>query len=223
MTVDETDYSVVVKNRAPPPKSWRWEIYRAGRTSPIEHSSVYFQTMKSLFGERAIPARRATIISNSHPHCPYRVRSPARPDRPWVNSRSDQHGTISGALVPFRPTDAVVRPHAALRRRKKLPGPAIFEKYVAGGLRRCGWRLFRISALAGTSVQAHQRHLPGTYQASGGACAGAVQHIYQQGVLLSPASFFPFTHRRTVSAICIGLSRHVGRTPAGCGQKVMFN
>jgi hypothetical protein len=45
MTVDETDYSVVVKNRAPPPKSWRWEIYRAGRTSPIEHSSVYFQTM----------------------------------------------------------------------------------------------------------------------------------------------------------------------------------
>jgi hypothetical protein len=45
MTVDETDYSVVVKNRAPPPKSWRWEIYRAGRTSHIEHSSVYFQTM----------------------------------------------------------------------------------------------------------------------------------------------------------------------------------
>jgi hypothetical protein len=45
MTVDETDYSVVVKNRAPPPKSWRWEIYRAGRTSPIEHSSIYFQTM----------------------------------------------------------------------------------------------------------------------------------------------------------------------------------
>jgi hypothetical protein len=45
MTVDEADYSVVVKNRAPPPKSWRWEIYRAGRTSPIVHSSVYFQTM----------------------------------------------------------------------------------------------------------------------------------------------------------------------------------
>ena len=27
---DETDYSVVVKSRAPPPNSWRWEIYRAG-------------------------------------------------------------------------------------------------------------------------------------------------------------------------------------------------
>jgi hypothetical protein len=41
---DRTDYSVVVKNRAPPPNSWRWEIYRAGRSSPIK-SSGYFQTM----------------------------------------------------------------------------------------------------------------------------------------------------------------------------------
>jgi hypothetical protein len=45
MPVDETDYSVVVKLRAPPPSSWRWEIYRAGRTSPIKQSSVYFHTM----------------------------------------------------------------------------------------------------------------------------------------------------------------------------------
>jgi hypothetical protein len=42
---DEDDYSVVVKHRAPPPKSWRWEIYRAGRSSPIEQSPVYFETM----------------------------------------------------------------------------------------------------------------------------------------------------------------------------------
>ena len=42
---DQTDFSVVVKNRAPPPKPWRWEIYRAGRTSPIEYSPVYFETM----------------------------------------------------------------------------------------------------------------------------------------------------------------------------------
>jgi hypothetical protein len=27
---DRADYSVVVKNRASPPKAWRWEIYRAG-------------------------------------------------------------------------------------------------------------------------------------------------------------------------------------------------
>jgi hypothetical protein len=45
MTLNEADYSVVVKHRAPPPKSWRWEIYRAGRTSSIAQSSVYFQTM----------------------------------------------------------------------------------------------------------------------------------------------------------------------------------
>jgi hypothetical protein len=45
--LDQTDYSVVVKHRAPPPKSWRWEIYRAGRPSAIEHSAVYFQTMTS--------------------------------------------------------------------------------------------------------------------------------------------------------------------------------
>lgn len=43
--IDHEDFSVVVKNRASPPKPWRWEIYRAGRTSPIEHSQVYFESM----------------------------------------------------------------------------------------------------------------------------------------------------------------------------------
>jgi hypothetical protein len=42
---DHTDYSVAVKNRAPPPHSWRWEIYRAGRSSPVGQSPVYFRTM----------------------------------------------------------------------------------------------------------------------------------------------------------------------------------
>ena len=42
---DNTDYSVVVKNRAPPPNPWRWEIYRAGRSSPVGQSPVYFRTM----------------------------------------------------------------------------------------------------------------------------------------------------------------------------------
>jgi len=42
---DQTDFSVVVKNRAPPPKPWRWEIYRAGRNSPIECSPVLYETM----------------------------------------------------------------------------------------------------------------------------------------------------------------------------------
>ncbi len=43
--IDHTDFSVVVKNRARPPKPWRWEIYRAGRNSPVEQSAVYFESM----------------------------------------------------------------------------------------------------------------------------------------------------------------------------------
>ena len=39
--IDHTDFSVVVKQRAPLPKSWRWEIYRAGRMSPIDYSEVF--------------------------------------------------------------------------------------------------------------------------------------------------------------------------------------
>jgi hypothetical protein len=39
---DRTDFSVVVKNRARMPKPWRWEIYRAGRQSPVEHSREFF-------------------------------------------------------------------------------------------------------------------------------------------------------------------------------------
>ena len=42
---DDTDYAVVVKNRAPPPNPWRGEIYRAGRSSPIGQSAAYFRTM----------------------------------------------------------------------------------------------------------------------------------------------------------------------------------
>jgi hypothetical protein len=43
--LDESDYSVVVKRRAAPPKSWRWEIYRAGRGSAVQQSAIYFETM----------------------------------------------------------------------------------------------------------------------------------------------------------------------------------
>ena len=41
----KTDFSVVIKSRGKLPNPWKWEIYRAGRQSPIEQSSVYFQTM----------------------------------------------------------------------------------------------------------------------------------------------------------------------------------
>jgi hypothetical protein len=42
---DDTDYSVVVKIRGSHPISWRWEIYRAGRSHPIGQSPVFFRTM----------------------------------------------------------------------------------------------------------------------------------------------------------------------------------
>jgi hypothetical protein len=41
------DYSVVIKNRAPPPKAWRWEIHRAGAARSIKQSTVYFDSMTS--------------------------------------------------------------------------------------------------------------------------------------------------------------------------------
>jgi hypothetical protein len=41
---EHEDFSVVVKNRAKTPKPWRWEIYRAGRTSAIECSKGFFET-----------------------------------------------------------------------------------------------------------------------------------------------------------------------------------
>ena len=41
---DDADYSVVVKNRGSAPNPWRWEIYRAGRASPVGQSPVFFRT-----------------------------------------------------------------------------------------------------------------------------------------------------------------------------------
>ena len=40
---DPTDYSIVVKSRAPLPKPWRWEIYCAGKRQPIQRSEVFFE------------------------------------------------------------------------------------------------------------------------------------------------------------------------------------
>jgi len=51
-----SDFSVVVKLGAPAPKSWRWEIYRAGRNSPIERSKRLFDsvTEASRAGKRTL-------------------------------------------------------------------------------------------------------------------------------------------------------------------------
>jgi hypothetical protein len=42
---DDTDYSVVVKNKGSSRDPWQWEIYRAGRSSPIGQSPIFFRTM----------------------------------------------------------------------------------------------------------------------------------------------------------------------------------
>jgi hypothetical protein len=42
--IEHADFSVVVRNKAPLPKPWQWEIYRAGRNSAIERSKAFFET-----------------------------------------------------------------------------------------------------------------------------------------------------------------------------------
>jgi hypothetical protein len=43
--LDPTDFSFAVKRRGSPPKPWRWEIYRAGKSDPVSRSAVLFETM----------------------------------------------------------------------------------------------------------------------------------------------------------------------------------
>jgi hypothetical protein len=63
--LDHLDFSVVVKNRAKPPRPWRWEIYRAGRTSPIRQSEVCFEYMTeaSRAGKTALK-----LLLSEHPN-----------------------------------------------------------------------------------------------------------------------------------------------------------
>jgi hypothetical protein len=62
MMIEHDDFSVVVKNWALPPKSWRWEIHRAGRRSPIEHSKVLFASMTE--ANRAGKAALRSLLSD---------------------------------------------------------------------------------------------------------------------------------------------------------------
>jgi hypothetical protein len=39
------DFSVAIKNRGKPKNPWRWEICRAGQSSPIVVSSDFYPTM----------------------------------------------------------------------------------------------------------------------------------------------------------------------------------
>jgi hypothetical protein len=52
----QTDFSVVIKSRGKPPKPWKWEIYRAGRSSALAQSSEFFATVSAAkkAGDRAL-------------------------------------------------------------------------------------------------------------------------------------------------------------------------
>jgi hypothetical protein len=54
------DYSLAVKNKGRPPKSWRWEIYAAGKSKPVQQSE-FFATMSEAIrmGKAALAEIRA--------------------------------------------------------------------------------------------------------------------------------------------------------------------
>jgi len=67
---DPADYSFVVKRRGTPEKPWRWEIYCAGKSAPLERSPVFFESMAEAAkdGKKALGqflAKRAAEIATS--------------------------------------------------------------------------------------------------------------------------------------------------------------
>ena len=54
------DYTVAIKNKGRPPKSWRWEIYAAGKNKPVRQSE-FFETMSEAtrMGKAALAELRA--------------------------------------------------------------------------------------------------------------------------------------------------------------------
>lgn len=43
-TTSSSDYTLAIKNKGRPPKPWRWEIYEAGKSKPVQQSE-FFETM----------------------------------------------------------------------------------------------------------------------------------------------------------------------------------
>jgi hypothetical protein len=65
---DHPDFSVVIKNRGRLPSPWKWEIYRAGRNSPIKHSELYFSTVTE--ANRAGRKALTLFLSECHDEVP---------------------------------------------------------------------------------------------------------------------------------------------------------
>ncbi len=66
---DPADYSFVVKRRGNPQKPWRWEIYCAGKSAPLERSPVFFESMAEAAkeGKRALGHQRQSRASKIAP------------------------------------------------------------------------------------------------------------------------------------------------------------
>ena len=92
MHFEQTDYSVVVKNRAPPPNAWRWEIYRAGRSGPIEHSSVFFDTVVT--ANRAGKEVLKELLDKLYAHI--KTPTPPNDDAKSIDRWDNEGGAPSG-------------------------------------------------------------------------------------------------------------------------------
>jgi hypothetical protein len=60
-TFNPSDYTLAIKNKGRPPKSWRWEIYAPGKSKPVRESE-FFATMSE--ATRAGKAALAKLRAN---------------------------------------------------------------------------------------------------------------------------------------------------------------
>jgi hypothetical protein len=59
--IGHKDFSMIVRRSGPPPRPWRWEIYRAGRNSAIQCSKTFFETV--IEADRAGKAALVSLLS----------------------------------------------------------------------------------------------------------------------------------------------------------------
>jgi hypothetical protein len=43
-TFNPSDFTLAIKNKGRPPRPWRWEIFAAGKSKPVQESE-FFETM----------------------------------------------------------------------------------------------------------------------------------------------------------------------------------
>jgi hypothetical protein len=63
-TFNSSDFTLAIKNKGRPPRSWRWEIYAAGKSKPVRESE-FFETMSEATraGKSALAKLRANLTA----------------------------------------------------------------------------------------------------------------------------------------------------------------